>query len=201
MTKLDGKAPTILTKYGARSLTSAIRSTGALLNDQMVRAYTGRIWEVSEPSYSNFAAWCKGEIPEFEWLKLAPDARDERIDMLAAEGANIPEIVAATNSSLGTVHRRLVRTQGGRRRGPQTRRVNANSTPVTAGAVRIPPKTDRAVALLLERGPLDIRAITMALGCDRHEASATMTRLKLAKRVAYAEPARRGLFGQWYVTA
>jgi len=107
-------APSLLTEAGARKLIGELRDCLALSDDLLVRAYTGRAWEAL--GYESWEALCAAEIPEFRMLKLKTAARRQRVAALKAEGANIPEMVAATNSSLGSVHRDLVALEGGHTR-------------------------------------------------------------------------------------
>lgn len=116
MTALREKAPTILTAEGARRLTGKIRDAVSYADDLMVQAYEGRIWEVSQPSYPSWSAWVDGELPQLKLLKPRAGLRREVVRQLRERGATIPDLVAATGSSLGTVHRDLVALEGGHRR-------------------------------------------------------------------------------------
>lgn len=99
------KAPTILTREGARRKIARVRDALALADDLLVELYTGRAWEAL--GYSSFDAMCAGELPELRTLKLRAPARKARAVALREAGATIPEIVTATGSSLGTIHRDL----------------------------------------------------------------------------------------------
>lgn len=182
VTKLDGRAPLILTAHGARRLTGRIRDALAIADDLLVQAYEGRAWEAL--GHRSWVDYCARELPELQCIKLKSGPRRERAAKLYAEGASLREIAAATGGSLGTTKADV-----------DTFRPQPMPQPVKRG----PRKTDRVVAMLADRGPLDVRQVTKALGCQRHEASATLTRLEQARRVVYLPPERRGMFGTWAV--
>lgn len=182
------KAPTVLTGEGARRLTGKIRDALALADDLLVKAYEGRIWEVT--SYPDFAAWCAGELPEMRTIKLRAPARRARAAKLLEHGASEREIAAATGASNGTAHNDVAFLTG---------RSILSAPSAVDQPVSREHKTSRAVAAIEAAGPagLDVRDVQKALGCERNEASATLTRLHAAGRVGYVAPVRRGLFGRY----
>jgi hypothetical protein len=102
------KAPTILTAEGARRITARIRDALSVADDLLVQAYEGLAWEAL--GHDSWAAYCAAELPELRMVKLRAPERRARVHALRDAGASIPEIVAATGSSLGTVHRDLTPT-------------------------------------------------------------------------------------------
>lgn len=150
MTTTRQKAPCILTEVGARRLTARIRDALAVADDLLAQAYQGRAWEAL--GYDSWPAYCAGELPELRFLKLRAEARRERVRALRNEGATIPDVVAATGSSLGTIHRDLVSLEGGHTRGPSFQ----TETPEAQEPEAAPPvpmaKTDRVVALVASQG-------------------------------------------------
>lgn len=183
------KAPTVLTREGARRLTGKIRDALALADDLLVKAYEGRIWEVT--SYPDFAAWCAGELPEMRTIKLRAPARRARAAKLLEHGASEREIAAATGASSGTAHNDVAFLTG--------RSILSTPPPAEVQVSVLRRKTDWVVLMIEAAGPsgLDVRAVQAALGCERNEASATLTRLHAAGRVGYVAPVRRGLFGRY----
>jgi hypothetical protein len=97
------KAPTILTAEGARRITARIRDALSVADDLLVQAYEGLAWEAL--GHASWAAYCAAELPELRMVKLRAPERKARARALRDAGASLPDIVAATGSSLGTAHR------------------------------------------------------------------------------------------------
>ena len=194
------KAPTILTEASARRLTSEIRNAAVAADRLLVQAYRGRIWKAL--NYSSWADYCATELPGLRLLSVLPEERAEKWAEQVRAGLSQAAVADAAGVGKATVSRAL-----------QGKELPATATGID-GKVRstrstVPPrngsrtrKTDRVVALIEAAGPrgLDVRQVQKVLRCQRNEASATLTRLHDARRVAYVAPVRRGLFGR-YVAA
>lgn len=104
-----------------------IRNALGVADEELEAALVNRDWEVFD--LPSFEAYCAEKIPEFRHFKMRREPRNERIDRLHRQGATIPQIVAATGSSLGTVHRRLEALEGGHKREPVSNRKEADPAP------------------------------------------------------------------------
>jgi hypothetical protein len=162
------KAPTILTAAGARKLTARIRDAVALADDLLVRAYEGRAWEAL--GHDSWSAYCAAELPELRMVKLRAEARRERAAALREAGASIPEIVVATGSSLGTIHRDLTPA-------PVPFQMESRQPVQVAPPVHLS-NVDRAVALVAAQGTrgLTVRELCLEAGWHHGQASGALTK-------------------------
>lgn len=101
------KSPTVLTaaREAAQHRVRVIRNALEVADEELVKAYEARDWETL--GYDSFEAYCVGELPGLRTMTLRAPARRARAHALRAKGATIPEIVVATGSSLGSIHRDL----------------------------------------------------------------------------------------------
>lgn len=81
-----------------------IRNALEVADVELERAFVERDWETLE--FDSWESYCAA-IPEFQHFKMKAGPRRVRAKLLREAGATIPEIVAATGSSLGTIHRDL----------------------------------------------------------------------------------------------
>lgn len=160
------KAPTILTEVGARRLTARIRDALALADDLLVQAYEGRAWEAL--GHASWRAYCEAELPELRKLKLRKGPRVERAQKLREAGASIPEIVAATGSSLGAIHRDLT---------PAPFQMESPQPPVTAPPVYAS-TAHRAAALVAAQGDrgLTVHELGHETGWHHGQSSGALSR-------------------------
>lgn len=149
------KAPTILTREGARRKIARVRDALALADDLLVELYEGRAWEAL--GHESFEAMCAAELPELRTLKLRAPARKARAVALRGKGATIPEIVAATGASLGAIHRDLNPPKPVPTFQMETA---AAPTSLSAGVSNV----DRAVAWVAARGAKGLTYIEL---CER----------------------------------
>jgi hypothetical protein len=203
MTTTTETAPTILTAEGARRLTARLRDALVVADDLLVQAYKGQAWQAL--GYATWAAYVTAELPELQLLQLRTELRRERVAGLLGQGLSQGAVATMLGVGKGTINRdRDVALQSGWTP-PATvlasdgRTMAATQAPAPRRRVR---RTDRAVELIAAAGPdgLDVRGVQAGLRCQRNEASATLTRLHDASRIAYLAPARRGLFGRYTVT-
>jgi hypothetical protein len=163
----------------ARQRLTAIRNALALADDLLAQAYAARDWEaLGHPSWE---AYCAAEIPELRHLKLRAPERRARIQTLrnAAPGISVRELAAATGAAVGTVHADLAPRPG------------AESLPGAAVS-----KVAHTLTLL-DAGPLTVHQLIKRTRWHHGQASATLSRLAAAGRVAYTPPARRGGTGTY----
>lgn len=99
MTALE-KAPTILTRRGAELLRDRIRRNLRSVDDDLLRAWTGRAWEPL--GLESFAAFCDMVTMDLEFVKLTVPARLERTLLLLNGGASIRDAAAASKVSPAT---------------------------------------------------------------------------------------------------
>lgn len=93
---------TIATSQEARQRVSAIRNALALADDLLAQAFARQDWlALNHPSW---AAYCAAELPELRHIKLRKAERLARVSVLAAAGASVRDIAAATGASVGTIH-------------------------------------------------------------------------------------------------
>lgn len=116
MTKLDNRTAADLQtrRAAAENRLLVIRNALSVADEELERALVERDWEVFD--LPSFEAYCAEKIPEFKHFTMRPESRLQRIERLRRLGATIPQIVAATGSSLGTVHRSLEALEGGHKR-------------------------------------------------------------------------------------
>lgn len=174
MSTVREKAPSILTPVGARRLTARIRDALAVADDLLARAYEGRVWEAL--GHESWAVWCAAELPELSHVKLRAPQRRERVAKLRHEGATIPDIVAATGSSLGTIHRDLQALEGGHTR-------PATSAPVVES------RADQVVRLVAESGAqgMTVRELCARARIHHGAASGALSRVHRQGRVVRTE--------------
>lgn len=101
MTALE-KAPTILTRVGARKLTDRIAQKLDSADADLARAWEGRVWEALE--HASWEDWCAAELPDLVHIRLAIPTRQERVKALRLVGASERAIASATGVSPGTAH-------------------------------------------------------------------------------------------------
>ena len=163
-----------------------IRNALDIADKELAKAKANRDWEVFD--LCSFEDYCAEMLPDLKFITLRAPRRQARIKALLAEDPDTTEreAAAATGSSAATAHRDFVKVTG---------RSASNEARLPAR------KTDRVVELIAAAGAagLDVRAVQKALRCERHEASATLTRLHNAKRIEYVEPQRRGMFGRYVI--
>lgn len=191
-----------LDRARALALTRKLAGAVDLALDALVEAYEGRAWSVL--GHETWADYVAARVPALRVIGKGLPA-DERRDVCAdlrRRGLSLrgigevlglaPNTVRAALAGADELPAEVVSLDGSRR----------SSTSVGGRRRRRgPAKTDRTVALLAGAGPdgLDVRDVARALKCRQHEASATLTRLVDAGRVAYLAPERRGLFGRYVV--
>lgn len=193
MTTTRQKAPCILTEIGARRLTARIRDALAVADDLLAQAYQGRAWEAL--GYDSWPAYCAGELPELRFLKLRAEARRERVRALRHEGATIPDVVAATGSSLGTIHRDLVSLEGGHTREPSFQMETAEAPQEPEAAPPVPmAKTDQIVALVAAQGDRGLTCLEVEheTGWRHGVASGPMSTVARQKRIKATGRFRQG---------
>ena len=186
------------TRAEAQRRLGAIRNALGRADGLLVEAWKARDWLAL--GHATWKAYVTAELPDLQLLQVRGEPRDERIRELAGAGLSMGAVADALGVGKGTVHRALegvdleattTSTDG--------RTMARRQAPVARKRRRAVPLTDRAVALLQQQGPLDVRQITKALGLSRTEVSPTLTRLVQAERIEYRAPERRGLFGTYAV--
>jgi hypothetical protein len=105
MTALE-KAPTILTRIGAERLTARIRQQLATVDEDLARAWEGRVWELMD--HPTWAAWVAAELQGWEHVKLTMPARLERVKVLRLAGASERAIADACGVTRGQAHADVV---------------------------------------------------------------------------------------------
>ncbi len=106
MTALQ-KAPTILTRAGAEKLTVRIAQRLDSADQELARAYEGRVWEALE--LDSWEQWVATRLPQLEHIRLSIPARLERVKELRLVGASERAIADACGVSPGTAHTDLER--------------------------------------------------------------------------------------------
>lgn len=203
-TTTTAPAAAILTTTGARRLTARLRDALVVTDDLLVQAYTGQAWAAL--GYPTWAAYVEGELPELQLLQVKGELRRQRVQGLLDNGLSQGAVATVLDVGKGTVNRAREQLLAGGWTPPAT--VTASdgrtmaATQTAPAARRRVRRTDRTVELIAAAGPegMDVRQLQAALRCQRNEASATLTRLHDAGRLAYVAPERRGLFGR-YVAA
>lgn len=178
------RADVLLDAREARRLTGQIRDALAVADDLLARAYAGRAWEVL--GHKSWEAYCAAELPELRHIKLRKAERLARAAVLYGLGASVREAAAATGSSVGQAH--------------NDRKAITAPPPAPAGPVC---KTARVLDLLAAAGDkgLTARQVEARTGWHHGSASAALTRLHQAGRIAYRAPAKRGQTGVYAVAA
>ena len=161
-----------------------------MADEELGRAKADRDWEVFD--LPDWEAYCAKKLPQLKHIKLRAPERQRRIKALLDADPNTTEreAAASTGSSAATAHRDFLAVTG---REPASN--EAAASPVKQPVKQR--KTDRVVAYLASHGPADVKAVTRMLKCERHEASATLTRLVDQRRIAYTAPEKRGSFGTY----
>jgi hypothetical protein len=184
----------------ARRLTARIRDALVLADELLVQLWDGRGW--SALGYDSFAAYCAGELPALQLVKLRADERRRRIAPLVAAGASIGDLAAATGAGRGTLHADLQRPElaalrpdvvisaDGRRRQART-----PAEVVPAPAAPALPFVVQLLALLGERGPLTALQVEQLTGRRSSSVAPALHRLHDAGRVTYTAGAKRGRAG------
>lgn len=103
------KAPTILTRAGAEKITARIAQKLDSADQDLARAYEGRVWEALE--LESWEAWCAARLPQLQHLRLTVPVRVERAVELRLVGASERAIAAACGVSPGTAHTDLERAR------------------------------------------------------------------------------------------
>jgi hypothetical protein len=183
----------------ARALTRKLAGAVDLALDLVVEAYEGQAWAVL--GHDSWAAYVAAEVPSLAVIGkgLPVDQRRDAVAVLRGRGLSLRGVAevlgiapntARTDAAAAGVRLAEVRSLDG-----SVRSASSTSTRRRRGPV----KTDRTVALLAGAGPegLTVLEVARALRCPQHMASATLTRLVAARRVAYLPPERRGLFGRY----
>jgi len=168
---------TVATSREARQRVSAIRNALALADDLLAQAFAARDWQaLGHPSW---AAYCAAELPELRHIKLRKVERQTRVAALAAAGASVRDIAAATGASVGTIHSDL--------------------TPAAPVAVEVSAAA-RVRAALADAGPRGLTTLEAArrASCTQGAASGELSRLARTGR-ALSPTITRGGYGV-YVT-
>jgi hypothetical protein len=165
----------------ARQRLTAIRNALALADDLLAQAYAAEDWKAL--GHADFASYCAAEIPELRHLKLRAPERRARIQTLrdAAPGISVRELAAATGAAVGTVHADL-----------------AVPRPAEQAAGAPGSKVAQTLALL-EGGPLTVHQLAKRKRWHHGQASAVLSRLAAAGRIAYTPPAKRGQTGVYAI--
>ena len=152
--------------------------------------------------HGTWRAFVEAELPDLRLLSFRDtDARDDKLRELVRDHG-MSQGAAADSLGVGkaTASRALQGVDlGATVKASDGRTMAARQQPATRRKrKRVVPLTDQVVALLMERGPLDVLAITAGVrGADRSMISPTLTRLHDAGRVEYLAPERRGQFGRY----
>ena len=101
------KAPTILTRAGAEKITARIAQKLDSADQDLARAYEGRVWEALE--LESWEQWVAERLPQLEHLRLTIPARLDRTLGLRLVGASERAIAATAGVSPGTTHTDLQR--------------------------------------------------------------------------------------------
>lgn len=185
----------------ARKLTRELRKSLQLSLSLLTEVYDGRAWEVL--GYDSWAAYCATELPELAVLGkgLPPAERTGVVVALAERGLSLRGIAEPLGLAPNTVKRTLQAAEVHRAKVVGIDGRERTAAPAPAAPRPRVVKTDRTVQLLIDAGPdgLTVLDVARALRTDQHKASATLTRLQQAGRVAYLPAARRGLFGRYAV--
>jgi len=187
---------------------AAARRELAKLRDTLVRADNALVdyWRTDRWrlfGHRTWRAFVEAELPQLRALAVGdPGARDAKLVELCRDHG-MTQGAAADTLGVGkaTASRALEGVElPDRAKGTDGRMMpTRQAAPVRRKRRRAVPLTDRAVALLTERGPLDVRQVCRELGISRTEMAPTLTRLHDAGRIAYLAPERRGQFGRWTV--
>lgn len=168
-----------LTYAGARLRTDRLRGRLATAWDELTWLLEREAWAVL--GYDSIGDWLQAEFGDLRLVKLSTEQRRDMVAAMKTQGMSVRAISRALGVSPTTVQ------DDAKPKAPKRLKV--------AEAVGV--KTHVVVALIEAAGPdgLDVRAITKALGWERHKVSATLTRLARARRIAYEAPERRGMYG------
>lgn len=186
----------------ARRLTRQLQEALDLALDLLLQVHDGQAWRAL--GHSSWGEYCAAELPQLAILGkgMAEPERVAAVGELRGQGMSFRAIAAALGLGVATVKRAAddagvqlatVTSLDGRKRSttsaPRRRRSG-------------PPRTDRTVLLVAGFGTdgatvLDVVAATR---WKQHVASATLTRLVQAGRLAYLAPERRGQFGRYVAT-
>jgi len=194
-------APARLEVARARALTRKLAGATDLMLDLVVEAYEGQAWAVL--GHQSWAAYVAAEVPALAVIGrgLPVEQRRDAVAVLRGRGLSLRGIsevlgiapnTARTDAAAAGVQLAAVVSLDGSVR-------SSSRSSSSSRRRRGPVKTDRTVALLADAGAegLTVLEVAKALRCPQHMASATLTRLQAAGRVAYLPPARRGLFGRY----
>lgn len=198
---------TLKTKPSADLKTA--RRNLARLRDTLVRADSALVdyWLSDEWRAFGHKAWrdfVAAELPQLRALSFQDAGqRDEKLrELVRDHGMSMGAAAEALGVGKATAHRALAGVQLAETNKASDGRTMAARTgraPVRRKRKRTVPLTDQVVALLIDRGPLDVLEVTHAVRQDRSMVSPTLTRLQDAGRIQYLAPERRGQFGRWTV--
>ncbi|GAB3349896.1 helix-turn-helix domain-containing protein [Modestobacter lapidis] len=195
---VDGRAPTILTEWGARKLTQRIRAKVADALDLIVQAWEGRAWEALDyPTWDDYLA---AELPEVKAFRLPIDTRRDAVAAWSARGMSQRAMAAGLNVSPATIAADVaevvphdedatVVSLDGRQRKARVRRERPAPEPPPAMT-----KRDRAVQLVAEQGDrgLTVKELCALTDWPQTTASGTLTPLERQGRIRRVSVFRLG---------
>lgn len=96
------KAPTILTKVGARRLTDRLVTTLTEAHELLIDLWRGRAHQAL--GYANWDAFCKAELGDLLMLKLPPEMRREAAEHMKDAGMSYRNIASPFGVSPASIH-------------------------------------------------------------------------------------------------
>lgn len=150
---ITGTMPVTARRQQAEERLRVIRNALEVADDELERAFVEKDWETL--GFDSWESYCSA-IPEFHHFKMKAQPRRERVAKLRAQGANIPQIRAATGASLGTIHGDVKLLEGGHSREPVSFLKDEQPPQPAEQPVPTPPapvsNVARAVALVAAQG-------------------------------------------------